>query len=633
MIRPYALKALSGTNKQISTTQKSLKDVEKLLKMDPGNMELLAQKQRLLGDAVEGTKEKLKTLQEAAKSADDALARGQAYEAKYTPLKEEIDQVSKTLDGLRDNQKRMEEDLASGKISTDTYDAFQKKVSDTEKKLEDLKQAQKDVEEEFKGAKLDQNQYDTLQRELIETEEAAKNAEKAFRNFNETSAEISASATKVAEGASKVADATKGISAAAAAGAAGLVTMATKAALAADDLNTLSKQSGFSTEELQKWTYASDLVDVSVDSIISSARKMKKNMVSESADTVAAWQQLGIVTVTSSGQVRDATEVFYQTLDALSKIPSETERDILAMQLFGKSADELAGIIDDGGAALRALGQEAEDAGLILSQDALDGANAFNDGLDRLKAQANAAFMESGAALAENLVPALDTSVEALGELLKWFASIDGDKLALLMEVLLAVAAIAPIAATIAAIASAIAKVSQIVGILTGALGALNLAGGATLLVFGKWVLLIGAVVAAVWLLVQAFNALTGASKNVEGVDVSGITSNDRGGGSGSRSISATSLDIPHLATGTVARRNNPFLAVVGDNPQEDEIISPYSTIKQAAMEAIRQSGMTSGGSKPQNITMTLDGRTVARLLMPYLNGETNRLGVQLAPK
>ncbi|MFR4199605.1 MAG: hypothetical protein ACLT09_00450 [Flavonifractor plautii] len=47
-------KALAGTNKELAATQKSLKDVERLLKLDPGNTELLEQKQRLLAQAAEG---------------------------------------------------------------------------------------------------------------------------------------------------------------------------------------------------------------------------------------------------------------------------------------------------------------------------------------------------------------------------------------------------------------------------------------------------------------------------------------------------------------------------------------------------------------------------------------------------
>ena len=94
-------KALSDTNKRITITQRELKAVEKALKIDPGNTELLAQKQRLLGDAASATSEKLQVLRQAAQTADAALARGQDYEAKYAPLKEEIDQVSASLRGCR----------------------------------------------------------------------------------------------------------------------------------------------------------------------------------------------------------------------------------------------------------------------------------------------------------------------------------------------------------------------------------------------------------------------------------------------------------------------------------------------------------------------------------------------------
>ena len=63
-------KALSGVNKEISSTQKQLKDVERLLKMDPGNIELLRQKQKLLSDQVENTTTKLEELKKAQASMD-----------------------------------------------------------------------------------------------------------------------------------------------------------------------------------------------------------------------------------------------------------------------------------------------------------------------------------------------------------------------------------------------------------------------------------------------------------------------------------------------------------------------------------------------------------------------------------
>lgn len=69
--------ALSKVNKEIRDTQSQLKDVNKLLKLDPGNAELMAQKQRLLSQAVSETKEKLDALKLAGQQANDALARGE----------------------------------------------------------------------------------------------------------------------------------------------------------------------------------------------------------------------------------------------------------------------------------------------------------------------------------------------------------------------------------------------------------------------------------------------------------------------------------------------------------------------------------------------------------------------------
>ncbi|MEG1773202.1 MAG: phage tail tape measure protein, partial [Clostridia bacterium] len=90
--------ALKGVNGEIKNTQAQLKDVEKLLKLDPGNTELLAQKQKLLSDAVSETKEKLTALKTAAEQANTALANGDISKEQYDALQREI---METENGLR----------------------------------------------------------------------------------------------------------------------------------------------------------------------------------------------------------------------------------------------------------------------------------------------------------------------------------------------------------------------------------------------------------------------------------------------------------------------------------------------------------------------------------------------------
>lgn len=92
--------ALKGLNGEIKSTQTALKDVEKLLKMDPGNTELLAQKEKLLAQAVDETKQKLETLKTAAEQANTALANGDISKEQYDALQREIVETEQNLRSL-----------------------------------------------------------------------------------------------------------------------------------------------------------------------------------------------------------------------------------------------------------------------------------------------------------------------------------------------------------------------------------------------------------------------------------------------------------------------------------------------------------------------------------------------------
>lgn len=92
--------ALKGVNGQIKSTQSQLKDVNKLLKLDPGNTELIAQKHKLLSAAVSETKEKLATLKTAAEQANTALANGEISQEQYDALQREIVQTEQDLKSL-----------------------------------------------------------------------------------------------------------------------------------------------------------------------------------------------------------------------------------------------------------------------------------------------------------------------------------------------------------------------------------------------------------------------------------------------------------------------------------------------------------------------------------------------------
>ena len=95
-------KALEGVNKSIKGTQSGLKDVNKLLKLDPTNTELVVQKQKMLKDAIEATKEKLATLKTAAQQANEQLANGEITQQQYDALQREIAETEQNLKSLQD---------------------------------------------------------------------------------------------------------------------------------------------------------------------------------------------------------------------------------------------------------------------------------------------------------------------------------------------------------------------------------------------------------------------------------------------------------------------------------------------------------------------------------------------------
>ncbi len=158
--------ALKQVNGNIRNTQSQLKDVERLLRLDPTNTELLAQKQRLLKQAVSDTKDKLATLKKASEEAAKTKDKYDAWKAKYDPIKKKIEETTDKLKKLKEKSAEMEK---AGKIDTTAYQTLQRKIEETSADLTALRQDAKTVTDEF-GHPISPQQYDALQREIIETE-------------------------------------------------------------------------------------------------------------------------------------------------------------------------------------------------------------------------------------------------------------------------------------------------------------------------------------------------------------------------------------------------------------------------------------------------------------------------------
>ena len=367
-------------------------------------------------------------------------------------------ELTSTQRELKEVDKALKLDPKNTELLEQKQRTLAKAVEATSQKLKTLKEAQAQAAEQLERGEIGQKQYDALTREIVKTEAALKDATKASNDFNASTAGLSASLDGISTKANSVATATKGLSTAAGGLLVALGGAAVNSAKYADDLNTLSAQTGISAEDLQKMQYAADRVDVDVDTIAGAMSKMRRSMTSDSAKSAEAFARIGVSVRDSSGQLRDSSTVFYEVLQGLSRVGNETERDALAMDIFGRSADQLAGIVDDGGAALKALGQEAEDMGLILDEQTLGSLNAFNDQLDQLKAQATAEIVSAGASALEALSPVLNIIIEAVGKILSFIGDLDPKLITAIATIAAIVAAISPVASIIGTISGAIAK-------------------------------------------------------------------------------------------------------------------------------------------------------------------------------
>lgn len=188
-----------------------------------------------------------------------------------------------------------------------------------------------------------------------------------------------------------------------------LISLTIESAAYADEILTQSVVTGLSTEALQEYQYAAELVDVSLDTLTSSQSKMIRSMDAArrgSKEQAEAFDKLGISVQNADGTLRDAQDVFGDAIDALGAISNETERDAIAMTIFGRSARDLNPLIKAGSDGLRELTQEAHNVGYVMGEEALDALGAVDDQLQRMN--------RSGEALKNQIAVGMAPAVENL---------------------------------------------------------------------------------------------------------------------------------------------------------------------------------------------------------------------------
>jgi len=326
-----------------------------------------------------------------------------------------------------------------------------------------------------------------------------------------------------------------------------------------------------------------------------------------------------------------AAEMFPDTLkiESLADSLQETVRTGQATGQFAELVERLGLSLDDVNYSLGAASDEYQRLNNMLdvlsSQGLAENHQAWvqqNQDLVNSR-ESQQRLTEALADLAETIQPIMTMVVNLAASMLEWFNGLDDGSKTAVVAVLGLLAAVGPVAGIISTVSGAF-----------GALAIAQAAAGATAAVsvatFGKWVAVIALVVAAVAGLIAALNALLGKNEEVNAsnfLDLDG-TGSSRGSGFGGRSAYQPMADIPFLAQGALIRRNNPMLAVVGDNRREDEIIAPRSAI----IEAVQAANAQSGGGGVQSINLTVNGDMAAlfRLFRIGIQAEDKRIGTTL---
>lgn len=169
---------------------------------------------------------------------------------------------------------------------------------------------------------------------------------------------------------------------------------------AMDDLSVATSKVGVAAKDLQELRYAAALSNVDVETLDAGLGKLAKNMADLAGKGGPATKFLRELGVTASTGVVEAME---KVADQFAAMPDGAKKSALAIQEFGKSGAELIPILNAGGDGIRQMTKEAEDLGLVLSDQALVAANSFNDEMDRLKAISTAATQQ----IVAGMLPAL----------------------------------------------------------------------------------------------------------------------------------------------------------------------------------------------------------------------------------
>lgn len=605
-------KALRSTDTNLGRLQRDLKAVDAALKLDPGNLDLLAQKERILGESMAETKSRVDILNEALDSLKKDFNDGKISVEQY---KDQVSRVTLELDLAKSSLESTRNALSD---ASKAFEDAEMKAVYGEDALSDFGGAADDAAGELgKVGDSSGGVVGWLKRVAGISNDAASGLDDVGSSAGDASGGLGGLGS-AAGGASGGLNGLTGASGGLSGGLSGLAGVAGGAAIAIGQklveaaiaavewmwnldeateeyreamgkLNTAYEAAGFNAETARE-AYEGFYKILGDTDTATEASQLLAQLV-DSEEDVAEWTKIAAGVYGTFG---DSLPI-----EGLIEAANETAK-----------VGEVTGVLAD---ALNWIGMSEDEFNEALANTADEG-----DRVRMIMETLSASYDEAADAFARNNQTLIETRENQMqldavqGELGESVAKLKNELFDLFGPFI-------------------IGALQSVTGLMEGIVW-----------IFERLNEVVDFVVESVSRLIDFLGELANQSGILSGIGsaVGGVMDFLGGGKSSARSMAApyalrtaTPENIPYLARGTVTRPNNPFMAVVGDNPTEPEIISPYSTIKQAALDALSEGNRGSSTPKSVNVTLVLNGAVLGRAVAPLVDNYSSLRGVDLTVK
>ena len=395
--------ALSEIKSALNVLKSELNLTSEEFKDNADSVEALTKKGDVLERTILTQKEKIEQLEQALQSAAETYGEADERTNRWkTQLNNAQAELVKMERALKDNEGALQKAQNEADGTTTAFGKLKKALSDTKEQGSGVKGLFENLKEEFSG-----------------------NGE-AARGLGDALTDVAGKfGIQLPEGAQKAVESLNGINAGAALAAGGIglaitaivkvtkamIDMTKETAEAASEILRLSSVTGQSTDSIQEFDYAAEMIGVSSDRIRDSLKETTNKM-QEARDgneaTAAAYAKLGVSITDANGNLRSAEDVFYDTIDALGQMENRTERDALAMDLMSESAQELNPLIDAGSGALKKYAAEAHEMGYVLDNESLTALDNVDNGFHQLEKTTEALKRQMAAEFAPYVTEALE---------------------------------------------------------------------------------------------------------------------------------------------------------------------------------------------------------------------------------